>query len=276
MHRISWRIRRAPLSIVKWQFGYRRCCDLRADGTHSADYRVWIRDQLQFLATFVKPDSLHSVVVRGNEVKGDAILSSEANGFRSPCVSGTCWSTHAIIRGNGLDRLCGGFVQLEVFRLIARPEDVKVGFIPDFKVPLLNFPGSVTRGPMLDQGFNKLLPLVVVLWRSDVALPPEHAFGATSQRLRHEAKFDKRLHADVQYGVIEGVDVLEVIDWPALPVFAVYAEFILQQTVKTDVLETTLAMDHSKISLPIGAQAFRGATSTDYLSKELIVWSFDL
>src|SRR5258705_5649697 len=100
------------------------------------------------------------------------IISGKVNRLCYPCMPRRRWSTHTIIRRYTLDRPRRHFVQFEILCLVARPEDVEVGFIPDFKQPLLYFFPSVPFCPVLDQGLYQSFPFAIVFWRGDISLSP--------------------------------------------------------------------------------------------------------
>ena len=93
--------------------------------------------------------------------------------------------------------------------------------------------------------------------------------------LRHEPELDEGAHAGGQDGVVDGVDVLEVVDRPPLPVLGVDAEFVLEESVEAHVLEAALAADEGEVALPVGAQPLGGATRPDGEVREAVARAFD-
>src|SRR5262249_48724862 len=227
------------------------------------------------LAVLVDADTVHPVSVSRNKIQGHVVLASEVNRFGNPGTTGRCWTTHPVIRRHVLNGFRGGFVQFEILSLIAGPEDAEVRFIPNFKVPLSHFFFTVTCGPVLHQGLNHLPPLIVVLRRRDVALPPEDSLVSTGQGGRHETKLHKRSHANLENCVIKRIHVVKVIDSSTLFVFAINCHLVLQQAVESDVLEAALAMHNREIPLPIRSQSFSGSTSAHHAAKEVVVRSLD-
>src|SRR5260370_25485965 len=120
------------------------------------------------------------------------ILSSKVNRLGYPCMPRSRWSANAIIWRYAFDCARRYRVQLEILRLATRPEDVEVGFIPDFKEPLLHFLRSVTFRPVFHQGLYQSLPFTIVFWRSDISLPPEHCLATAPQILPHAPQFYKK------------------------------------------------------------------------------------
>src|SRR5205085_7525114 len=154
------------------------------------------------------------------------VLCRKVDGLSYPPASCCGRTADAIICRDAFNRSRRHRVELEVFRLITRPEEVQVGFVPNFKVPLLDFINAVARSPMSEQSFNQSLPLAVVYGRRDVSLPPEHKLVAGSQSLRHEAQFDEGLHARFEDRIIEGINVLKVVDGLPRLVLAVNAHLV--------------------------------------------------
>ncbi len=99
-------------------------------------------------------------------------------------------------------------------------------------------------------------------------------FVPTRQCLRHETELDKRFHSGVENRIVKRVDVLKVIDGLPVGVFGVDAHLVLQQSVKANVFEATLAMNQSQIPLPVAAKTFSGSSCADNFAKESVVWSF--
>jgi hypothetical protein len=56
---------------------------------------------------------------------------------------------------------------------------------------------------------------------------------------------------------------LEVIDWSTLAILRIDSKLILEQSMKSDVFEPTLASHQSEIALPIGSEAFSGTPRAD-------------
>jgi len=140
---------------------------------------------------------------------------------------------------------------------------------------LSHFITTVAVGPMLYELVDQPLPLCVIPRRRDVAFPPEDRFLTAREPLWHEAKLDKRAHACAEYRIVDGIDVLEVVDRASLLVFGVDAELVLQKPVHAKVLKTALPVHDVEIALPAGAQSLRNAPCADDALSKLITCSFD-
>jgi hypothetical protein len=140
---------------------------------------------------------------------------------------------------------------------------VKIGLIPDFEVPLVEFSVAVTATPVVEECFDECVPLGHVFGRGDVAFPPEDSVVVAGKGIGHEGKLDEGAYVLGKQRVVECVDVLKTVDRVAVVVFFVDAHVVVEETVEADVVKANFALNGRKLLLPIGAEAFIGATGTD-------------
>src|SRR5215213_1675405 len=201
----------------------------------------------------------------GDEVEGDTCFCGVIDHLADPAAAGSGWTTDTIIRRDAFDCADSSVVKLEVLGLISCPEQIfQVGLVPDFEVPLAHFVATVTVGPMLYQLLDQALPFRVIPRRCHIAFPPEDGFISARQPLRHKTKLNEWSHACVQNGVVNRVNVLEVINGTSVRVFRVDAELVLEKSVHSQILKPALKVYDTEVSLPIGAQRLRRASSADY------------
>src|SRR5438045_1888784 len=92
-------------------------------------------------------------------------------------------------------------IQFKIVALCSGPEELQVGFVPDFEVPVLNFLDPVPVDTVLSEAPDQLSPLRHFTWRSFVPLVEEGSVAPTGQRSRHKAQFHKRPYATFEHGV---------------------------------------------------------------------------
>ena len=87
----------------------------------------------------------------------------------------------------------------------------------------------------------------------------------------HEGHLHERADAERQQPVVQGIDVLPVVDRLAVDVLAVGAHVVVQEAVHADVVESDLALHQGQLFLPVGAETFVGASGADALSEDGVV-----
>ena len=195
----------------------------------------------------------------GVEVGGNVVCGEEGKPVGFP-VQGGGGASDAAFRADGANGFCGVFVEAEVVGLRAGEEAVVlVRFVPDFEVPLINFVCAIAGLEVGDEGFDEGVPLGHVFGRGDVALPPEDGFGAAGEGGGHEGELDEGADVVGEEGVVEGVDVLEVVDGVAVGVFGVDAHVVMEDAVEAEVVEADFVLYGGELGLPVGAEAFVGA-----------------
>ena len=171
---------------------------------------------------------------------------------------------------DGADGFNGVFVEGEVVGLGAGEEAVvEVGLIPDFEVPVVDFVGSVAGLEVGDEGLDEGVPLGGVFGRGGVALPPEDGLRAGGEGGGHEGEFDEGADVLGEERVVEGVDVLEVVDGGAVGVFGVDSHVVVEDAVEADVVEADFALDGGELGLPVGTKALVGAAGADGVEGSL-------
>ena len=212
----------------------------------------------------------------GEEVCGDVIFADVVEPVFFPAAGGG-GASDAAVRADGADGFGGVFVEVEVVGLGAGEEAVvEVGLVPDFEVPVVDFVGAVAGLEVGNEGFDEGVPLGHVFGRGDVALPPEDGLRAAGEGGGHEGEFDEGTDVAGEESVVEGVDVLEVVDGVAVVVFGVDAHVVVEDAVEADVVEADLALDGGELGLPVGAEAFVGAACADGVEGRLGVWADDV
>jgi hypothetical protein len=122
---------------------------------------------------------------------------------------------------------------------------------------------------MPHQVTHQLGPLVVIVGRAAVGLPPEIRVGDGSEFLGYESEFDKGLYASGEHAVEDVIHILEVVDGLAVFVFAIDEHIVVEDPVKTDVLEAGVLVCRLKFFLPGGSERFVGASGTDDLAPKM-------
>ena len=167
----------------------------------------------------------------------------------------------------------GGFVvKMEigfVFR-IADPE-IDVRLVPDFEIPFRNFLDAVAVDEMFGECFDHRAPLVPILRRRDILLVPEgvEGIGIGGQLFGHEAELDERADFVGEDAVVDLIDVGKIVDGVAAGVFVVEADFVLEDSVETDVVEIGDAFDFAEIVAIVVAQREDGASGAEHFFPEV-------
>src|SRR5438874_10094322 len=185
------------------------------------------------------------------------------------------WSSHPVVLRNSFDRIRRHIIQMKVICLRATPEEGKVGLIPNFKVPMLHFLLSITFCPMLNQRFDQVAPLVIVFWRSNIALPPKNCSVPAGQRFWHEPKFYKRPDANAHQKIVELINILPIVNRVGFPVLKVNTHIVVQQPVHADVTKTCLLFYITQLSLPVSTQTFIRSSCAHTLIEKFIQLAFD-
>ena len=200
-----------------------------------------------------------AVGVGGVEVGGDVVFGDEGEPVGFPADGGG-GAAYAALGADGADGFDGVLVEAEVVGLRAGEEAVvEVRLVPDFEVPVVDFVGAVAGLEVRDEGLDEGVPLGHVFGRGDVALPPEDGLGAAGEGGGHEGELDEGADVAGEERVVEGVDVLEVVDGVAVGVFGVDAHVVVEDAVEADVVEADFVLDGGELGLPVGAEAFVGA-----------------
>ncbi len=275
MHRIRRRVRRAPFGVVQFQVRLGRGGDLLARVADLAIHGLNVRRKHgASVSGLVQVARRHCVVVGRDEIDGCLGLLAEGDGLWNPGVAGRGGATHAELGRNRLDGPSRIFIHLEIVRLVTGEEGaLQVRLVPDLEVPAGDFGFAIALHPVLNQGADQAIPLLIVLGRRHVALPPEQRLGAAGQGLGHEAQFHERLDAHVQHRVVERIDVLPVVDGTAVLVLAVDAHVIAQQAVHAQIAEPAFLLDEGQLLLPVGPQSFVRASRANAEIEHAVHWA---
>ncbi len=160
--------------------------------------------------------SVVGIIMCADKICGHVVAFTEAHELFDPFTL-RCWrSSNFERRRDVLDRFSRVAIKLEVLALSSGPEHLEIRFIPDFKQPFANFPLAVSHDAVRHQTLNQFRPFFIVLRRRHVGLIAKHCPRAGSQRIRHEAQLDKRLHPDRKQEVEDLLDVEEGVEDPVL------------------------------------------------------------
>ena len=163
-----------------------------------------------------------------------------------------------------LHRADGGAVELEVTAAGGIEKEIEVGLVPTLEVPLADFLRAVAAEPVAHEGLDELRPLVVILRRGDMGLPPEGAqLGFAGDGLGEKAELDEGADAGLEHGVEEIVEVLPVEDELAVPVAAADEHVVVKQAVEAQIAEAAMLAANPEMIAPAGAQTFVGAPGAD-------------
>src|SRR3984957_16683650 len=167
------------------------------------------------------------------------ILDAMADEAIRPRRLRRCWAADSQTRIHSLQRLGGHIIQVVVclFFRIARPE-VDIRFVPDFKIPLRDFVDSVPFDKMPRQMGDEFAPLLIVGRRRNDRLVPERIENNLRSTLaRNKAQFYEGTHAVLQQSVINLIYVGKIVDWSAARIFSIYADFVVENCVESDVFK---------------------------------------
>jgi hypothetical protein len=178
--------------------------------------------------------------------------------------------THAAGGALRFDGLRRDLVQGQIIVDGARKEEIaQIGFIPDLEVPVLDLIFAVARLHVRGEGADQRGPLRGVLRRSDIALPPEDGLRSAGELGWHEGELDEWTDMQREQGIVERVDVLEVVLRVTVCILRVHAHVIVQNAVHADVLEADLTLHGCQLLLPVRAQAFIGSAGPDHPERNL-------
>src|SRR5580704_4819505 len=119
---------------------------------------------------------------------------------------------------------------------------------------------------MLSEIANQLFPPAVIFGGRRERLVPERVrFERRRELARHEAQFDKRANAVRSQAVVNLIDVGPIVDWPALRVLVVDAYLVVENGMKTDILNAGGRFRGTKVTTVAIAQGQDGTAGTEHL-----------
>ena len=221
-----------------------------------------------------------AVGVIGDEVERELLLVAVVDELVDEDRAGAGGSADRVILVHGLHGLRGMLVELQVSGetlLVGEPpEDVQIGLVPDLEPPRLHLVRAVTVRPVPHQGRDEGVPLLVLLGRGHVRLPPEDRAVAGRELAGHESELDERLHADGEQEIVHVVDVHEIVDRLAVLVLGVDPHFVVQQAVGAQILEPELLVAVLELFPPGLAEAFADTAGADAVAPDHGTRSLDL
>jgi len=124
---------------------------------------------------------------------------------------------------------------------------------------------------VLCESSDQLVPLVPILWRSNVWLVPERmkSTGIGGKLYRHETDFDQRSNLICKQPVIYLVRIGEVVDGLALRVFIINSRFIVKDRMEADIFETRNLLHGAKIIAIALAKGQNRTSGTKHLFPEV-------
>ena len=187
----------------------------------------------------------------------------------NPCRAGSAGAPDPQSGIDGLDRLRGQVVELEVCLLVpAFPEAGEVGLVPHLEVPGAHFVLSVARFHVTNECIDQIAP-AIRLWMRSIAMPIEDAVLRCGQRLWRKAELDKRLDVPRQQIVIELVDLRPVIH--GLSIFdSNRSQHVVEDRVETNVAKTEFVRDELQLRLAVIANQRAGIIRADRQIEEAI------
>src|SRR6185369_7334326 len=96
----------------------------------------------------VSLETIVGIVMRADKIARDVVSIAEIDKLLDPLTLCRRWSTNLERRRDAFDRFNRVSIEFEVFALSSTPKLLQIGFIPDFKKPLADFPFTVTIDEM--------------------------------------------------------------------------------------------------------------------------------
>ena len=283
VHGVDRRVGGVPLRDVHGELLFRVLAD-RGQGhvRHVADVvqaRVEVERTVPVLVEAARTVA-EAVGVIGDEVERELLLVAVVDELVDEdraCAGG---AADRVILVHGLHGLRGVLVELQVggqTLLVGEPpEDVQIGLVPDLETPRFHLVRAVTVRPVPHQGRDEGVPLLILLGRGHVRLPPEDRAVAGRELAGHESELDERLHADGQQEIVHVVDVHEIVNRLPVLVLGVHAHFVVQQTVGAQILEPEFPVAVLELFPPGIAETFADAAGADAVAPDHGPRSFDL
>ena len=221
-----------------------------------------------------------AVGVIGDEVERELLLVAVVDELVDEDRASTGGAADCVILVHGLHGLRGVLVELQVggqALLVGEPpEDVQIGLVPDLEPPRLHLVRAVTVRPVPHEGRDEGVPLLVLLGRGHICLPPEDRAVAGRELGGHESELDERLHADGEQEIVHVVDVHEIVDRLAVLVLGIDPHFVVQQAVGAQILEPELLVAVLELFPPGLAEAFADTAGADAVAPDHGTRSLDL
>jgi len=130
---------------------------------------------------------------------------------------------------------------------VAAPE-IEIRLVPDFKIPAADLVDAVTGNEMPREFDDEPVPFAPIFGRRDVRFVPEwmgHIPGG--EFFGHETQLHERPHAVGQQAVVNLVHIRKIINRLALVILIVNADFVVENGVEPDVIESGNRFDFAQV-----------------------------